>query len=111
MSRQAVYVQNGNVIDVIASADISVGDVVPLTNMCGVALVDIAANDTGSVKLDGVFTLPTDTGAAWSVGEKVYWDATNNRATKTSTSNTPLGFAVTAKASAGTSCNVKLQGF
>jgi predicted RecA/RadA family phage recombinase len=111
MSRQAVYVQNGNVIDVIASADISVGDVVPLTNMCGVALVDIAANDTGSVKLDGVFTLPTDTGAAWSVGEKVYWDATNKKATKTATSNTPLGFAVTAKVSAGTSCNVKLQGF
>jgi hypothetical protein len=35
-------------------------------------------------------------GQAWAVGDKVYWDDTNKRFTKTSTSNTLAGYAVAA---------------
>lgn len=41
-----------------------------------------------------------ETGVAWSVGDALYWDATNSRLTKTSTSNTLCGHALEAKASA-----------
>lgn len=41
----------------------------------------------------------TDTGAAWAVNDAIYWDNTNSRFTKTSTSNTLCGHALEAKAS------------
>lgn len=41
----------------------------------------------------------TDTGAAWLVNDAIYWDNTNSRFTKTSTSNTLCGHALEAKAS------------
>lgn len=41
-----------------------------------------------------------ETGVAWAVGDALYWDATNSRLTKTSTSNTLCGHALEAKASA-----------
>jgi predicted RecA/RadA family phage recombinase len=43
---------------------------------------------------------PTDTGAAWAVGDKIYWDNTNKVFTKTATSNTLVGYALEAKGSA-----------
>jgi predicted RecA/RadA family phage recombinase len=42
---------------------------------------------------------PTDTGAAWAIGDTIYWDNTNHVFTKTSTSNTKCGYALEAKAS------------
>jgi predicted RecA/RadA family phage recombinase len=108
MGKQAVFNQDGNVIDYTAGADISVGDVVPMTNFCGVALTGIANGATGAVKVDGIYAIPTDTGAAWNVGDKIYWNDTTNVGTKTATDNTPLGYAVAAKLSAGTSCKVLL---
>ena len=41
----------------------------------------------------------TDTGAAWVLGDKIYWDDTAKKFTKTSTSNTLCGYALEAKAS------------
>jgi hypothetical protein len=41
----------------------------------------------------------TDTGAAWAVNDPIYWDATNSRFTKTSTSNTLCGHALEPKLS------------
>lgn len=43
---------------------------------------------------------PAETGVAWAVGDKIYWDATNGVFTKTSTSNTLSGYVLEAKLSA-----------
>jgi len=43
--------------------------------LLGVALVDIANGATGSVKLDGVFTVPKVSAAVIAKGEYVMWDA------------------------------------
>ena len=51
-------------------------EIVPLKDCVGVALEAIAANETGTVTLTGVFEFPAATGAAIKVGEKVYWDST-----------------------------------
>lgn len=42
---------------------------------------------------------PTDTGAAWTPGDALYWDATNKVLTKTSSGNTIFGHALQPKAS------------
>lgn len=112
MSRQAVPVQRGETIDYKNSgaAVISVGDIVPLVNLCGVAEVDIAAGEEGVVAIYGVWEVAAETGVAFSVGDKLYWNTADKKATKTSTGNVYLGFAVAPKASAGTTARFKIGG-
>ena len=45
---------------------------------------------------------PKAAGAAWVIGDALYWDATAKALTKTTTNNTLCGFAVEARASADT---------
>lgn len=111
MSRIAVEVQEGRYIDYVPSGDVAVGDVVPLTNVCGVAMTDIATGATGVLALEGIWTVPGVSGTVFAVGDVLYWDASAKNATKTATDNTPLGIAMTAKLSAGTTCKVRLGAF
>lgn len=51
MAKQAIYVMSDDRIDFTATADIKVGDVVPIgTAMVGIALTDIATGSTGVLK-------------------------------------------------------------
>lgn len=110
MVRQAMPVQTGKVIDYTNSgaAAISVGDVVPLVNMCGIAEIDIPVGATGTVAIYGVWELAAETSVAFAVGDTVYWDATNKRLTKTATSNVFFGVAVAPKDSAGATARCKI---
>lgn len=49
-----------------------------------------------------------ETGQAWTPGDKVYWDDTNKRLTKTATANTLCGYAAEEAASADTTGKFKL---
>jgi predicted RecA/RadA family phage recombinase len=54
--------------------------------------------------------VPSDTGAAWAVGDVVYWDDTAKVFTKTTTSNTKAGqVTAAAKLSAATTGRIRLQ--
>lgn len=68
------YVQDGDVVQYTAGANITAGSVVVMGNMLGVALVDIANGATGSVALEGVFTLPKVAGAVIAQGDSLTWD-------------------------------------
>lgn len=71
------YVNDGQVITYSNSGSaISSGDVVIINNIVGVALVDIANGASGSVAIEGVFTVPAVSAAVISQGEAVIWDAT-----------------------------------
>ncbi len=105
---KAVFVQNGDNIDVTVTDAVEYMDVVPLEDRVGVAMQDIPAGGTGTVTLTGAYSLPAATGAAIKVGQKVYWDSTNSLITGTATNNTYAGHAITAKASAGTAVTVRL---
>ena len=87
---------------------LTAGDVVVQTNLVGVAEVDIAANELAALAVTGVFQLPKETGVAFSVGDLIYWDDTNNRQTKTSAGNTLMGKCWQAAASAATVAQVLL---
>ncbi|WP_303839416.1 DUF2190 family protein [Selenomonas ruminantium] len=107
---KATFVQKGDNIDYTAAADIGYMDVVALTDRIGVALENIANGATGTVTLTGVFDFPAATGSgkALTVGEKVYWDATNSVITPTATDNIFAGYAVAAKTAAGTTARVRI---
>lgn len=72
------YVNDGRVITYSNTGSaISSGDVVVINNIIGVALEDIAATSgTGSVAIEGVFTVPAVSAAVIAQGEAVIWDAT-----------------------------------
>lgn len=110
MARQAVPVQAGKVIDYLNSGEtaISVGDIVPLVNLCGIAETDIAAGKSGAVALYGIWEIAAETGTEFSVGDVVYWDAANSRATKSADGSVFLGVAAAPKASAAALCRVKI---
>lgn len=69
------YVQDGCTIQHTAAAAISSGDVVVMGNIMGVALVDIAIGDTGSVAIEGVFDIAKADAAVIAQGESVIWDS------------------------------------
>lgn len=104
------FIQPGDVIDYTAGADIANGAVVEFADCIGVALKAIANGATGPVGLEGVYLLAKETGVAFSVGDKLYWDASNDRLDKTNT-NIPAGIAVAAAASGDTTARVKLHPF
>lgn len=68
------YKQEGDVIQYTATANIAAGAVVKIGQILGVALVDIANGKTGSVRVDGVFTVPKVSGAVIAQGESLTWD-------------------------------------
>ena len=108
MSRIAVEVQNGRYLDYVPGSDVAVGDVVPLTTFCGVAMTDIPSGTVGTIAAEGVFEVPAVNNAAFAPGDRLYWNAATKKATKTSTDNTPLGLAVAVKAAAGAFARVLL---
>jgi predicted RecA/RadA family phage recombinase len=73
-------------------AAIKSGDLVVMGNIVGVSLVDIDVNTQGTVNIVGVWTLPKDTATALTIGQAVYWDATNKKCV--STGDTYAGVAI-----------------
>ena len=105
------YVQEGDVIDYANASGSTIisGTPVLIGARLGVALADIANGATGSVQVEGVFTiakLGTDNVAA---GALLYWDNTNKRLTATASGNTLAGFAVAAAGSGVASVNIKIN--
>ena len=107
---KANFYQDGKTIDFTngTGSDIKYGDVVSLTNRVGVAGEDIPAGATGSLHVEGVFEMPAVNNAAFSVGDALYWDVSAQKITKTSTDNTPAGWAVYPKAQTGATAYVKI---
>ena len=70
------YQHPGEVLDWTnaTSADVASGAVVPVGNILGVALTDIADGATGSVQIQGVFVCPKVTTAVIAQGASLVWD-------------------------------------
>lgn len=82
MARNIVHY--GNASDVmpwtnVSGADVSSGQFIKLGNTMGVALVDIAQNEAGSVAIGGVVSgVAKVSGAVFAQGEKLIWDVSAN---------------------------------
>ncbi len=96
---------------------IAVGDVVPVatgaTGFCGVAVVAIAAS-TGTGVLDVKpgkrFTLLKASGEAFTQGQILYWNTSTGLTGTNTTTNTKIGRAALAAASADVTADCLLHG-
>lgn len=88
------FVQAGDNITVPAPAAVLSGDLVLIGSLFGIANAAAAEGADVVLATEGVFTLPKTSAQAWTVGAKVYWDATNAVATTTASGNTQIGHAV-----------------
>lgn len=104
-------------IDYTPGSAVTAGDVIVLGSIVAVAIDDIAANQKGSLQIDGIFKVPKITGAI-TVGSKIYWDpagtpvtgdASSGAATTTAGSLKVMGYAVLAAASGDSYVYVDLQ--
>ena len=69
------YVQEGDVINwTNGGSAVVAGTVIVIGQILGVALVDIAGGATGSVAIEGVFSVPKVSGAVIAAGESLVWD-------------------------------------
>lgn len=106
------YIFSGDVFEytVPASTTIASGDGVLIGDVFGVALGGGTTGAVIQVMTEGVFTLPKTTGAAISVGAKVYWDNTTKKITATDASgaNKLAGYAYAAELSSAATVKVKL---
>jgi predicted RecA/RadA family phage recombinase len=101
------FVRNAGYVIYTAGSDITAGDVVDLGDQYGIAVTDIDNGDDGVVRLDGIWDLTLQTNETISVGDRLYWDSSNEVVTETATADTFIGTAMEAKTT--TTSTTKLQ--
>lgn len=92
-----------------AEETINYRDVVPLTNLIGIAAAPIPKGATETILLTGVWELPAVNNAAFVVGDVLYWNTEDKKLTKDST-GVPAGMCTSPKTNTGTTAEVKLFG-
>lgn len=107
---KGIYIQEGSILDYRneTAAEIKYCDVVPLTGAIGIAECGIPSGALGTISVCGVYELPAETSAAFTMGQKLYWNTTVGVVTATATDNIPCGMAVTAKAQSAATVRVRL---
>jgi len=106
------YVQEGESLDLTAPSGGVVGGLIyKIGIILCVAAADAAEAETFVGYVEGVYDVVAEgagSGQAWAEGDLIYWDNTAKKCTKTSTSNTKIGVAVAAKATAATEGRLRL---
>lgn len=105
------FIACGETIEYANSTGVAItsGSPVIIGATAGVALVDIAIADTGTVMLEGIFQLAKTTPLAITQGDEVFWNTSTKKITKTAT-DSPIGVASESALSAATTVNVLLHG-
>jgi predicted RecA/RadA family phage recombinase len=101
------FVRKPGYVIYTAASDLTAGDVVDIGDQYGIAVTDISTGDAGVVKLDGIWDLTLQTNETITVGDKLYWDSSNEVVTETATADKYIGTAMEAKTT--TSATTKLQ--
>lgn len=105
------FVQPGNVLTLTApTGGILSGAGLLVGAIFGVAATDADEGDAVECALVGVFDIGKVSAEAWTVGSKIYWDATAKKATTTATDNTLIGAAAIAAANPSATGRVRLNG-
>jgi len=110
------YISSGCTVDYTnaTGSAIDSGEVVPLGQQIGIAVVAIAIGGTGVLKIDGVFSVPKVSAAVIGQGESVIYDTSaaefdDNLATPATGDISGCCVAVEAAGAATTSVKVKLN--
>lgn len=103
------FKQDGMTLSLAPTADVAsgVGHLFG-TALFGVALKTTASGVAGPFATEGVWELAKTSALAISVGDRLYWDATNKVVNKTTASQECIGVAVSAAANPSATVMVKL---
>ncbi len=104
------FIQQGDIITVIAPVALSSGQGVLIGNLFGIATTDAAAGHTVELATQGVFTLPKAANVAFAAGDRVSWDAINGQIVAHALGMAPVGVVTLAAANGTTSARVRLDG-
>jgi predicted RecA/RadA family phage recombinase len=103
------FIQTGDVLDLAPGADVASGvGYLFGTALFGVATTDVVSGATGAFAVTGVVDIAKTSALAISVGDRVFWDATNKVVNKTSTAQQCVGIAVAAAANPSSTVKVLL---
>ncbi len=100
------FVQQGDTLDLILTANVASGGVTIQGSIVGVAVKAGVIGETVAHKTTGVYDLPYGVAATVAAGDKMYWDG--SKVTKTASGNTLIGHATEARASSAATARVKL---
>lgn len=103
------YSQEGDTLTLTPAADVASG----VGYLFGAALFGVATNNVasgaaGEFLTEGVVTLGKTSALAVSVGDRLYWDATNKVVNKTTSGQQCIGVAVEGAANPSATVLVKL---
>lgn len=102
------YVQDGDTLTLDPGATVAAGTGKMFgTALFGVAKVDAVSGTASAFQCSGVVEIAKTSALAISVGDVLYWDATNSVVNKTSASQRVVGVAV--EAAANPSSTVKMR--
>lgn len=104
------YIQDGETVDMTATADVTSGQGVKKGVLFGVAVASVKSGETMSLKTTGCVSLPKVNAQAWAEGAAVYWDNGNGRCTTASAGNLLIGCALAAAANPSAEGTVRLNG-
>jgi predicted RecA/RadA family phage recombinase len=94
------YVHDGKALDLTAPYAVSSGGGFKVGDIVAIAAADAASGASVVGYVEGVYDVLKEgagSGQAWAAGDKIYWDNSAKQFTKTSTSNTLAGYAVSAR--------------
>jgi len=105
------FVQQGDMITMIAAGAIASGELVREGSLIGVAATDAAIGEAFEAKTTGVFDLPKTSAQAWTVGQPVYMISGSGLLTNVpGTGNYLAGVAVAVAANPSATGRVRLNG-
>lgn len=103
------FKQSGGTLTLTPGADVASGTGYLFgTALFGIALTDVASGSAGSFATEGVWQLPKTSALAISVGDRLYWDATNKVVNKTTSGQECIGVAVAGAVNPSATVLVKL---
>ena len=104
------YKQEGDTLTLTPAAAVAAGEGYLFgAALFGVALTPVAANTAGPFGTEGVWELAKTSALAISVGDRLFWDATNKCVNKTATGQVCVGIAVAAAANPSSTVLVLLE--
>lgn len=106
---QATHTHAGRLIDYTPGTAVLVGDVVVQGDLVGIVQRSLAANEPGTLAVEGAFDFLKATNVAYTVGTILYWDDTNNLVTTTATGNKAIGKVVRAAATTDPTVRVRMS--
>lgn len=103
------FVQPGDVIDHLATAALSSGQVVVIGQRLGVAVTNARVGERVPLRVRGVVELAKKAADAVAQGDLLYWAAADGHLTTTKGNNTLAGYATAAAGAGSTTACVHLN--